>query len=539
MGMRIKQLQAALANQIAAGEVIERPASVIKELLENALDAKACRIDIEVDGGGLHRMRVSDDGVGIVAEDLPLAIASHATSKINCIDDLYTITSMGFRGEALASIASVSKLTIVSKPADQVHAMQLEGADKQWRNKPCARSTGTTVEVRDLFFNVPVRKKFLKSEQTEYQAIEALVKRFAMSHGALAITLKHNGKERLSLPIADDECAIKGRIKKLLGRSFLDNAIYVDAAHGELTLQGWVSSPAYQRSQNDKIWIYINQRMVKDKLMLHSIRQAYEPILYPGRSPACLLYLTLNPKEVDVNVHPTKHEVRFQQPRLIHDLVVSHLQRALGAFTSSLPASEPLKVARYPAYEKSPPPYLAPLHVSTGTTWTTVNEAFAILQFEQQSFLVEVTALARHRLRAILQSEPRPLASRRLMTPIRYAIDTSNIGILIEQVQGLLMDLGIELDFIGETTLVIRTIPQCLPQLDIRVFLDKLTKSMPIKADLLWEWLLGCQTFHAAWFSAEEQAVLWQYFEQIKENIEIKPFYKQLDVRICRELLNA
>lgn len=314
MGLRIQQLPPAIANQIAAGEVIERPASVVKELLENALDAGADTISIDIAYGGLNQIKISDNGSGIFADDLPLAIAAHATSKITRLDDLYSIGSMGFRGEALASISSIAKLKISSRPASQEHAMMLAVQGSESIISPCARSQGTTIDVVDLFFNAPVRKRFLKSEKLEFQAIETVVKRFALSAPQIALTLKHNNKLVLSLARATDAKSRHARMAKIFGKAFDDHALYIDVERAGMRLEGWLSGIEVQRSQNDRQWVYINQRMVKDKLINHAIKQAYDNVLHPGRFPVCLLYLSLNPAEVDVNVHPTKHEVRFNSP---------------------------------------------------------------------------------------------------------------------------------------------------------------------------------------------------------------------------------
>ncbi|KGP63276.1 DNA mismatch repair protein MutL [Legionella norrlandica] len=334
MGMRIHQLSPAIANQIAAGEVIEKPASVVKELLENSLDAGASAITIEVSYGGLLQIKVSDNGAGIVGDDLPLAVAAHATSKIKTLNDLYSIESMGFRGEALASIASVAKVTIISKPEAQENAMMLRVVGDEMTLTPCARNVGTTVDVSDLFYNAPVRKRFLKSEKLEFQAIEMLVRRFALSAPTIALTLKHNKKLIFSLPPALNEQAKQIRMSKILGSSFLQEAIFLEATLGDMSLYGWLSSPNLQRSQNDKQWIYVNKRMVKDKLLQHALKQSYDGLLHPGRFPICLLYFTLPSAEVDVNVHPTKHEVRFQQPRLVHDFFTTQLTKALHSSLS-------------------------------------------------------------------------------------------------------------------------------------------------------------------------------------------------------------
>lgn len=327
--MNIKLLPVAIANQIAAGEVIERPASVVKELLENAYDAKASIINIDIGCGGLNQIKISDNGEGIAEEDLILALTPHATSKISELKDLEAITTMGFRGEALASIASIARLSISSKQALQKNAMCISFANGSWEKAPCARAAGTTIDVSDLFFNAPVRKKFLKSEQTEYQAIENLVKRFALSAQSIAITLNHNGRLQLKLEAGTCDDSRLLRIRKIFGKNFIDNATYFTADYLNMNLSGWLAGQGYQLSQSEKLLFYVNGRMVKDKLLNHAVKQAYLELLYPGRYPACLLYLNINPEEVDVNVHPTKHELRFHQPRLVHDFIRSQLQKIL------------------------------------------------------------------------------------------------------------------------------------------------------------------------------------------------------------------
>ncbi|HBI21084.1 MAG TPA: DNA mismatch repair endonuclease MutL, partial [Legionella sp.] len=435
--VRIQRLSALVSNQIAAGEVIERPASVVKELLENALDASADVISVEIGFGGLNQIKVSDNGTGIVADDLPLAVALHATSKISQLNDLYAIRSMGFRGEALASIASVSRLSVSSKPEHQAHAMMLQIDGIAVHCVPCARSRGTTVDVRDLFYNAPVRKKFLKSEQREYQAIEAVVKRFALSAPAVALSLIHNDKSMFALPAAPCEKTRLLRIRKLLGKAFTDDAIHLDVERAGMRLQGWVSGPDYQRSQNDKQWIYINQRMVKDKLLNHAMKQAYDGVLHPGRHPVCVLYLTIPAGEVDVNVHPTKHEVRFQQPRLVHDFMTSQMVCALASCkpVAIETPTYPLEIREsHPIYtrptpfsrerEKVPAGQMRVLSDGPSYPLLVLNHAFAVVTIDGLHYLLDIERLQQHHLSQQLDAQTYPLASRPLLLPVRYATDT-------------------------------------------------------------------------------------------------------------------
>lgn len=328
----IQLLNPRLANQIAAGEVIERPASVIKELLENSLDAAAKRIDIDIEQGGIKLLRIRDDGLGIEQEDLPLALARHATSKIAKLEDLEHICSLGFRGEALASISSVSRLTLTSKTAQATQAWQVytEGRDMENRIQPAAHPTGTTVEVCDLFFNTPARRKFLKTEKTEFDHIQEVIRRLSLTHFDIAFHLKHNGKPVFSLHPATDQETRARRVAQVCGSSFVEQSIFIEMEREGLNLRGWVGLPTFSRSQADLQYFYVNGRMVRDKLVAHAIRQAYRDVLYNGRHPTFVLFLQLDPAFVDVNVHPTKHEVRFREGRQVHDFLFSALHRALA-----------------------------------------------------------------------------------------------------------------------------------------------------------------------------------------------------------------
>jgi len=326
---QIHILPSHLVNQIAAGEVVERPASVVKELVENSLDAGAGAITIEVEAGGTRMIRISDDGCGIGQAELASALARHATSKINSLADLENIASLGFRGEALPSIASVSRLSLASRTPD---------ADCAWRIReredreavPDALPQGTQVEVLELFYNVPARKKFLRTEQTEYKHIETLFKHMALSHPAVAFRLLHNQKVVYQLASARNPDDQRRRLAQLCGKDFAQSLVEIDVASDDLRLQGWVALPTFNRSQADMQYFFVNQRVVRDKLINHAIRQAYHDVLFHGRHPAYVLTLTLNAQEVDVNVHPQKHEVRFRNSRRVHDFLFRSLHQALA-----------------------------------------------------------------------------------------------------------------------------------------------------------------------------------------------------------------
>lgn len=329
--MTIAILPTRLANQIAAGEVVERPASVIKELVENALDAGATSIHLDIDKGGVKKIRISDNGCGIVKDELTLALSRHATSKIKNLSDLEAINSLGFRGEALASISSVSRLTLISKPNEQSTAWQAnaQGRDMEVTIKPAAHPDGTTIEVLDLFFNTPARRKFLRTEKTEFNHIDEVVRRIALARFDVAFSLSHNGKIIRQYRAANTQVQKTKRVAMICGQKFVDNAIEVDCQHNEMNFSGWLAKPSFARNQNDLCYSYVNGRMMRDKLINHAIRQAYADLLPAETYPAFVLFITLDHREVDVNVHPAKHEVRFHQSRYVHDFIYSVCHQAL------------------------------------------------------------------------------------------------------------------------------------------------------------------------------------------------------------------
>ena len=359
----IQLLTPRLANQIAAGEVVERPASVVKELVENALDAGATRVDIEIEQGGAKLIRVRDDGSGIGESDLPLALSRHATSKITTLDDLVAVGTLGFRGEALASISSVSRLALTSRTVEQEAAarVEVEGRDMDASISPAAHPVGTTVEVRDLFFNTPARRKFLRTEKTEFNHVDECIRRQALSRFDAGFTLRHNQRVVQSLRPAESELDRERRIGSLCGQQFIDNAVLIDAEATGLRLWGWVALPTFSRSQADLQYFFVNGRVIRDKLVAHAVRQAYRDVLYNNRHPAFVLYLEVDPATVDVNVHPTKHEVRFRDGRLVHDFIFRTLHRALADvrpddhFRGAVAQSFGREEASGPAAEQHPP----------------------------------------------------------------------------------------------------------------------------------------------------------------------------------------
>lgn len=329
---RIQLLSPRLANQIAAGEVVERPASVVKELLENALDAGAGRVEVDIEQGGAKLIRIRDDGGGINRDDLPLALSRHATSKIRDLEDLEAVASLGFRGEALASISSVSRLALTSRTPETEEAwtVEVEGRDMAAQISPAAHPVGTTVEVRDLFFNTPARRKFLRTEKTEFGHVEECIRRQALAAFDVGFTLRHNQRGIQSLRPAPGQIDRERRIAALCGKPFIENAVAIDVEASGLRLWGWVALPTFSRSQADLQYFFVNRRVIRDRLVAHAVRQAYRDVLYNNRHPAFVLYLELDPANVDVNVHPTKHEVRFRDGRLVHDFIFRSLHRVLA-----------------------------------------------------------------------------------------------------------------------------------------------------------------------------------------------------------------
>lgn len=329
---RIQQLDNRLANQIAAGEVVERPASVVKELLENSIDAGASKIEVDIERGGTRLIRISDNGCGIVKDDLQLALSRHATSKISCSEDLAAISSLGFRGEALASIASVARLVLTSRTADSEFAWQAiaEGRDMSVRIQPASATIGTRIEVRDLFFNTPARQKFLRAEKTEFAHIEEIFKRHTLANHSIAFILKHNQKVVRRVPAINDQTNMLARIEAICGKPFAENAIGFDCQHELVKLRGWTGGAAYHRSESDIQYVFVNNRPVKDKMLNHAIRQAFQDRLPAGRMPTFVMFLEIDPTSIDVNVHPTKHEIRFDHQRMIHDLIVHSIVESLA-----------------------------------------------------------------------------------------------------------------------------------------------------------------------------------------------------------------
>jgi DNA mismatch repair protein MutL len=512
---RINLLSQRLANQIAAGEVVERPASVAKELLENSLDAGADKIDIDLEQGGVKLLRVKDNGSGILKDDLALALSRHATSKISNLEDLENIGSLGFRGEALASISSVSRLAMMSKSenAEEDNGWKVEtaGQDMGAKLEPVAHPRGTTVEVRDLFFNTPARKKFLKTEKTEFSRIDEILKRIALSRFDVQFSLQHNQRSIHKLLAAKTEQEKQRRVALVCGPAFVENSVHIEMERAGLRIWGWVSLPTFSRSQADLQYFYVNGRIIRDKLVTHAVKQAYRDVLFHGRHPAYVLYLELDPALVDVNVHPTKHEVRFRDSRLVHDFLFSSLHKALaevkpsdqmlgnsvtptlGLQDVSTSPQDDIKAFVYQSAlslkESSAQPYQA--NTNNSPTWKSdvqdhlaaleklgaedeevpplgyaiaqLHGVYILAQNKEGIIIVDMHAaherITYERMKLACQNEE--LKMQPLLVPLSISVSQAEAN-CAEAQQKILLNLGIELERVSDEAIVIRQIPSIL-----------------------------------------------------------------------------
>lgn len=519
--MRIHSLPTQLVNQIAAGEVVERPASVVKELVENCFDAGASQIVIDIEQGGARLIKIRDDGCGIDKEDLALALSRHATSKIATLKDLEQVASMGFRGEALASTSSVARLTLISRVPDAECAWRVnaDGSEQHFDPQPDPHPQGTTVEVRDLFYNTPARRKFLKAEKTEFTHIETLIKRMALSRFDIGFTLTHNQKEVLKLrpAITSDEQA--QRVAGICGSAFIDSSVSIDFAASGLQLSGWVGLPTFSRSQQDMQFFYVNGRLIRDKLVAHAVKQAFQDVLFHGRHPVFVLYLTLDPTLVDVNAHPAKLEVRFREGRLVHDFLFSALHRSLAEVrpgqVQHLDIQQPAVIPEHsaaaqrpaslyePSYQARPvqqtilplrveediqayaslypntslPSYTTPVHQPNegrplGNAIAHLHSIFILAETKTGIILVDAHA-AHERVtyeRLKQQHQQGKVPSQPLLLPIKFRVNIQEAD-LAEQEHAFFSELGFELNRSGPETLVLRSIPILLADHDMEMLI--------------------------------------------------------------------
>lgn len=507
--MTIRQLPSELVNQIAAGEVVERPASIVKELMENSLDAGSSSIDVTVAEGGIRLIQIQDDGQGIPKAELPLAAASHATSKIQSPDDLEAIHTLGFRGEALASIIAVSRFEISSFHASDEHGWTMTecGSDKP-DFEPSSLKKGTRVSVHDIFYNVPARRKFLRTEKTEFAHIEQAFRRIALSHPSVAFSLSHNSKPVYRLPAVGSDIPWLARISKIIGNKFDENTIEINREAAGLGLHGWVAQPTYSRSQADQKYFYVNGRAIKDKLVAHAIRQAYADVLFHDRHPVFVLYLTLDPARVDVNAHPAKHEVRFRDGGKVHDFIFRALHDSLSTTsagaqpsvdTSSLldkshrPADIPLQrqsslriheaTQSFQNLYGKPGAYVPPENTPLATEPSTQQTSkvpplgYALAQLlgiyilsQTADGLIIVDMHAAHERityeRLKRQQAEERVATQPLLVPERIAVSTRDVALMEEQ-QEFLASLGLVLDVSGPDSLLLREVPALLQSEDL------------------------------------------------------------------------
>lgn len=437
--MPIRQLPDTLINQIAAGEVVERPASVVKELVENALDAGARRIDIDLEEGGVRLIRIRDDGGGMPAGELPLAIQRHATSKIASLDDLEGVATLGFRGEALPSIASVSRFSLTSRCEGAGHGVRLEvDGGRIGEPQPHPHPRGTTVEVRELFFNVPARRKFLRAERTELGHIEEWLRQLALARPDVELRVSHNGRPSRRWK-GEGDLLTDLRLNEALGEEFARNALAVDHAAAGLRLHGWIARPAYNRASADQQYLYVNGRAIRDRSVAHAVRQAYADVLFHGRQPAYVLFLELDPRRVDVNVHPAKHEVRFRDARLIHDFVFRTLRDALAETRAGATATP-----AWPDPERMPG--MADATGAAASHWSAAPATQSPLAFQIAETRAAYAALygATGREAAFdgagAQARPLPDSPEPTLPPLGYAIaQLHGIYILAECGDGLIV----------------------------------------------------------------------------------------------------
>lgn len=533
----IKLLPDGLISQIAAGEVIERPASVLKELLENSIDAGATEIQVNVAQGGLKLIRVTDNGVGIPAEELSLALTRHATSKITSQEDLYKITSLGFRGEGLASIASVSYLLLISQQSSSKHAWEIRSEGPQLMPpEPSSHMAGTTVEVRELFFNLPARRKFLKTEATEFAHCEEVFRRMALSHAGITFTLRHNGNLRYHWQAAE----MAERIKAVLGEAFSEAATWINEQSTSISLRGMLALPAYSRATRDMQYFFVNGRFIRDKLIAHALREAYRDVLHLDRHAAFVLYLSIDPEQVDVNVHPTKTEVRFREARAIHQFIYQGVSKALAAprsgtkslssdqvslsdasssvdrththFVSVAPISTYFRQTHLPSGRIAQPANFYQILSGSESDVTSVQDqyrqnkeeessensvipplGFALGQLhgiyilaQNQKGLVIVDMHAAHERivyeQLKLQLDQQKLSAQRLLIPVTFHVDSLDVA-TVEENQLLLQQLGFEITVLSAVALAIRAVPSILQHADVeklvRDLLDEIRNGDP------------------------------------------------------------
>jgi len=534
---RVHRLSTHLANQIAAGEVVERPSSVLKELIENSLDAGATQIDLDIEKGGIGMVRVRDNGSGIHVDDMLLALSRHATSKIQSFEDLVAVSSLGFRGEALPSIASVARLKMSSLYGGESQAWQISvnGGQSEVKPQPTAHPQGTTIEVRDLFFNTPARRKFMRTERTEFKHLEDVVKRIGLSRHDVGFTLKHDQKQVHQWRAAQDLQGQRRRVAAICGKPFVEQSAEIDFERSGLRLWGWVGLPTFSRGQADLQYFYVNGRAVKDKVIAHAVRKAYQDVMYHGRHPAFVLYLELPADEVDVNVHPTKHEVRFRESRMVHDFLFSSLHRSLaelrpgdeapsvetdGEAAVPVMSTAPRQGAPSVASHNTPAPVQQGFNLRVsesrpsyqsfqnlaqpaaaaaaqdlvdtekaeappmGYALAQLQGIYILAQNEQGLVLVDMHAaherVTYERMKQSWADEG--IRSQPLLVPETLSVSVSEARLAEEQAE-FLKELGFELDPMGPETLLIRAVPALLRSADAKALVMDVLSDLAVAGE--------------------------------------------------------
>lgn len=503
----IRLLPQQLANQIAAGEVVERPASVVKELVENSLDAGATQISVDIAEGGMRLIKVTDNGCGIPPKDLALAVSRHATSKIASLDDLLHINTLGFRGEALASIGAISNLKLTSRIKNDDHAWTLHcnSGQKQSKLLPAAHPVGTTIEVQDLFYNTPARRKFLRTEKTEFRHVDNNLRRLAMSCFDTGFILRHNQREVFRLPPIKDKHDKTRRVVRLWGKEFLEKSLDIEFSASGLHLSGWIGLPSFSRSQTDLQYFFLNGRIISDRLITHAIRQPYQDVIQHGRHPAYILFLSVDPISVDVNVHPTKQEVRFRETRLIHDFLSHSLHQALSGQQAKLISgtiaqnqiAEPIAVLPYRsnssialhAYKNATDvPLSATYDLQQPDSQTTLplgqalgqlHKIHIVAQNAQGLVLVNIRAANEYLVRTRLKSayDTQTIKSSPLLVPLNLPLE-QKLVMLVENQPSTLQCLGFDISCSGPKEIMVRQIPALLRHADIPILIKGLLSAL-------------------------------------------------------------
>ncbi len=476
--MRIQTLDEQVANQIAAGEVIERPASVVKELIENSLDACATRICVDILNGGHKQIQIRDDGCGIHGDDLQLALRRHATSKIKNAQDLDAIATLGFRGEALASVAAVSRIQLTSRQTHAEHGFTVKSHEGTLSKAiPAPHPVGTTVLVRDLFYNTPARRKFLRTATTEFQHIHRVIERMALAAFPVGFSLTHNEKAIFDLNSATNKFDQTRRVAQLLGAPFIEYAVELEFERSGMKLLGWLAEPTYTRSQPDEQYFYINGRFIRDKLVTHALHQAYHDVLFHGRYPAYALYLTVDPALLDVNVHPTKHEVRFRDSRLVHDFIKGAVAETLRAIKPLEQKIEPLKMLSVPDvvmphHQASMPLMIAEasetdtgeyLEYPLGHAIAQLHDIYILAQNKRGLVIVDMHAAHERMLYEKMKREwmSEQMSTQPLLVPLTLSVSPAEMEAYHTHVDFFSL-LGLQVDAVGPDTLVVRSLPTLL-----------------------------------------------------------------------------